>query len=320
VRDDLRTNPDALRDAPSPRVERVQVDGTELYAEVRGHGPAVLIIPGGAEDAEGWRPVAERVPDHLVVTYDRRGTLRSGREDWPGQGSAQHADDAAGLMRGLGLEDVVVFGGSSAGVIAVQLAIRHPALVRRALVYEPGYLRAAAGPDDVRSPVLAAMEARLRTQPGDWVGAYRAFARAAAPTTGSLTPPAGREWYAQREEQNAEAIVRDDIPILTAEVVDEASLAATRADVRFLYGSESGAVFRDIAARLAAVRGGVPEVVDGVGHAIYLHPDSVAEYIRQRSLAEDATVAARPAAESAGLAPDHPEDDRAVDVGVHPSG
>jgi pimeloyl-ACP methyl ester carboxylesterase len=283
VREDLRTNPDALIDAPAPRVERIQVHGTQLYAEVRGRGRAILIIPGGAEDAEGWRPVAERLPNRLVVTYDRRGTLRSGKEDWPGQGSAQHADDAAGLMRGLGLDDVVVFGGSSAGVIAVQLAIRHPSLVRRALVYEPGYLRAAPGIDDVRSLVLAAIEARLRTHPGDWVGAYRAFARAAAPTAGPLTPPADREWYAQREELNAEAIVRDDIPILTAELVDEAALVATPVDMRFAYGSESGSVFHDIATRLAAVRGGVPEVIDGVGHAVYLHLDAVAEYIRQRS-------------------------------------
>ena len=33
-----------------------------------------------------------------VVTYDRRGTGRSGREDWPGGGAAQHADDAAALI------------------------------------------------------------------------------------------------------------------------------------------------------------------------------------------------------------------------------
>ncbi len=140
--DDLRTNPDAVAGAGEPTIGRHRVNGTTLYAEVRGDGPAVLLIPGGAEDAEGWRAVAERLHGWTVVTYDRRGTLRSGREDWPGHGSAQHADDAAALLRALGLADVVVFGGSSAGVIAVQLAIRHPTLVRRALVYEPGYLRA----------------------------------------------------------------------------------------------------------------------------------------------------------------------------------
>ena len=42
--------------------------------------------------------VAERLEDHTVVTYDRRGTLRSGRDDWPGAGSSQHADDAAAVL------------------------------------------------------------------------------------------------------------------------------------------------------------------------------------------------------------------------------
>ncbi|HSW43567.1 MAG TPA: hypothetical protein VLM76_13760 [Patescibacteria group bacterium] len=64
--------------------------------------------------------------------------------------------------------------------------------------------------------------------------------------------------------------------------VDEASLAATPVDLRFSYGSETNAIFRDIAVRLAAVRGDVPEVVDGVGHAIYLHPDAAAAYLGQR--------------------------------------
>ena len=35
-----------------------------------------------------------------VVTYDRRGTGRSGRDDWPGRGAGQHADDAAALLDG----------------------------------------------------------------------------------------------------------------------------------------------------------------------------------------------------------------------------
>lgn len=280
---ELRTNPDAVAGAPPPRTGRHRVNGTTLYAEVRGTGPAVLLVPGGAEDAEGWRPIAERLAGHTVVTYDRRGTLRSGREDWPGAGSDQHADDAAGLISELGLDDVVVFGGSSAGVITVQLAVRHPTLVRRALVYEPGYLATTQGTDDLRASVLAAMETWLLDRPGDWVGAYRAFARIAASTAGPLTPPPGRDWYGLREELNAEAIVRDDIPIVTAEAVDFASLASTPVDVRFAHGSETAAVFRDIVRRLAAVRGDVPEVVAGVGHSIYLHPGVAAAYIGQRA-------------------------------------
>jgi len=284
---ELRTNPDAVPGAPRPRIGRYRANGTTLYTEVRGAGSAVLLIPGGAEDAEGWRPIAERLSGHTVVTYDRRGTLRSGRQDWPGAGSAQHADDAAELLRKLGLGDVVVFGGSSAGVIAVQLAIRHEALVRRALVYEPGYLRCVQGAQDLRTRVVAALDAHLRRYPGDWAGAYGAFARAATPDPGPeahgfLEPPPGKDWYGQREEGNAEAIVRDDIPILTDELVDEASLAATSVDVRFSYGGDSGAIFRDIAVHLAAVRGDIPDVIDGVGHALYFHPDPAAAYLRAR--------------------------------------
>lgn len=277
--EELRTNPDAVAGAPEPTLGRHRANGTTLYAEVCGEGPAVLLIPGGAEDAETWRAVAERLPGRTVVTYDRRGTLRSGRDDWPGRGSAQHADDAAALLRALGLADVVVFGGSSAGVIAVQLAIRHPTLVLRALVYEPGYLSLTDESVHVRSLVLTATEAHLRTHPGDWVGAYRAFAQAVGPSAPSVTAPSDRDWYGQREVLNAEALVRDDIPLLTAEAVDEASLASTPVDVRFAYGSETSPVFRDITVRLAAVRGGVPDVIAGVGHAICLHADAAAAYL-----------------------------------------
>jgi pimeloyl-ACP methyl ester carboxylesterase len=272
-------NPDAVAGAPPPAVGLHRVNGTTLYAEVRGSGPAVLLIPGGAEDAEGWRAVAERLTARTVVTYDRRGTLRSGRDDWPGRGSTQHADDAAALLRELRVRDVLVFGGSSGGVIAVRLAIRHPSLVRRVLVYEPGYLHSREGNDDLRTSAMVAIDAWLRTHPGDWVGAYRAFARAIAPTAGALTPPAGQEWYARREELNAEPIVRDDIPILTAEAVDETALASTPVDVRFSHGSDTSRVFREIATRLAAVRGDIPDVIPSVGHSIYLHPDAAAAYL-----------------------------------------
>jgi pimeloyl-ACP methyl ester carboxylesterase len=280
----LHPNPDAVPGAPVPRSGYHRVNGATIYAEVRGTGPAILLIPGGAEDAEGWRPVAERLIGHSVVTYDRRGTMRSSREDWPGLGSAQHADDAAGLLVALGMRGVVVFGGSSAGIVAVQLALRHPTLVRRALVYEPGYFRSTRDQEGIQARVSAATEAHLDTHPGDWAGAYRAFARAATPDPASgphglLTPPEGKEWHAQREEINAEAFVRDDVPFLTAESVDESALASCPVDVCFSSGSETMAVFRDIAVHLAAVRGAAPDVIDGVGHAIYLDPEQAATYI-----------------------------------------
>jgi pimeloyl-ACP methyl ester carboxylesterase len=279
------TNREAVPDAPPPRIERLPIEGTRIYAETRGEGPAVLIIPGGAEDAEGWRPVAERLPHHLVITYDRRGTLRSGRKDWPGQGSVQHADDAAALLDALGVDDALVFGGSSGGIIALELALRYPARVRRALVFEPGYFGNVPGGEDLQRPANDAVARYLTGHPGDWSGAYEAFLRAVAgpavtDDAGFLTPPSGKEWYAGRERSNAEAFVRDDIPIITREVLDEMRLASTSADIRFSYGAESVPLFKDITAHLSAVQGTVADRIEGVGHAIYFHPASAAAYIQ----------------------------------------
>jgi pimeloyl-ACP methyl ester carboxylesterase len=283
----LDTNPDALAGAEAPRAAICHVGDTSLYVEVRGSGPALLLIPAGGEDAEVWRPIAERLPDFTVATYDRRGTLRSGRNDWPGDGSVQHADDAAALLEALDLDDVVVFGGSSAGIVALQLALRHPRLVRRALVFEPGFFRHVPGGEALQGPVLRAIEDHLAGHPGDWTGAARAFRRAVASATDGgaelLAAPEGKDWYAAREEVDAEALVRDDLLILTREAVDEGALASAAADIRFLYGTGSMPVFREIAGYLAALRGSRAIALDRVGHLVYYHPAAAAAHIRAQA-------------------------------------
>jgi pimeloyl-ACP methyl ester carboxylesterase len=285
---ELRSNPHADPTAPAPRTKRLRANGTTLYAEVRGAGPAILMIPGGAEDAEGWRPVAERLTGHTVVTYDRRGTLRSGRDGWPGGGSAQHADDAAALLEKLGLRDAVVFGGSSGGIVALQLALRHPALVRRALVYEPGYLHLVPEGKELQERAADAVRVHLEARPGDWAGAYEALMRFAGPAIEGrgdqvVASRGEADWHTRREARNGETMVRDDVPLLTAEHLDEAALAAAPVEVRFAHGTASPALFRDIARRLAGIRGDEPDVIDGAGHTLYVHPAAAAAYIRDRS-------------------------------------
>ena len=110
------------------------------------------------------------------------------------------------------------------------------------------------------------------------------FIQAAAPGAGPgqpgfLAPPAGRDWYSRREEANAEAFIRDDLAVLTTEPVDEAVLAVAEVELRFAHGTASPAIFREIAAHLAAVRGSEPDVVQGAGHSICFQPDLAARYI-----------------------------------------
>ena len=52
---------------------------TDLHHEVRGSGPAVLLIPGATGDAGHFTRTAERLANEFtVITYDRRGRGESG--------------------------------------------------------------------------------------------------------------------------------------------------------------------------------------------------------------------------------------------------
>ncbi|MEV5375839.1 alpha/beta hydrolase [Streptomyces nondiastaticus] len=118
------------------------VPGARLYFEVRGTGPLLLLIPGGASDAEVFRDLADELaPCHRVVTYDPRGISRSTLNGPPGEPwLGTQADDAARLLAHLtraGEATVRVFGSCAGGLIALELLVRDPQRVRLVIVHEP---------------------------------------------------------------------------------------------------------------------------------------------------------------------------------------
>jgi pimeloyl-ACP methyl ester carboxylesterase len=117
-----------------------QVNGAELYHEVRGTGPTVLLIHGAFLDAGCYDALADILSrDFTVVTYDRRGYSRSPRPaGWSQTSVEEQADDADALLTALGLAPAAVFGSSSAGLIALDLAIRHADHLRGAILHEAG--------------------------------------------------------------------------------------------------------------------------------------------------------------------------------------
>ena len=278
--------PDGVPGAPPPRIGRTPVHGTTLYTEVRGAGPVVLIIGAADEDAEFYRGVAERLADSAtVVTYDRRGTRRSGREGWPGAGSAQHADDAAGLLRALDLEDATVLGSSAGAIVALRLALSHPDLVATSLCFEPGLFGMIPGGDEFRSRGGRAVDTWLAAHPEDWPGAAAALGRSVVATAdagpaGLFTPPPGREWFGVRGDENAESLLRGDFA-LTAELFDLEDVAESPVNLRFGYGTASLPIFRDITTVLAAARDTAPDALVGVGHGVFHHPEVAVDYIRR---------------------------------------
>lgn len=97
----------------------------------QGSGPEVLFIAGLGDPAESWQAQLDGLADRYTVTaFDNRG---SGSSPLPADHvmtTATMADDAAALLRGLGVERAHVAGFSGGGMIAQELALRHPDLVR----------------------------------------------------------------------------------------------------------------------------------------------------------------------------------------------
>ena len=105
--------------------------GTTIYYEVSGDGgPPLVLIRGFASSLHTWNGVdAELARDHAMVVLDNRG---AGRSDVP-KGkytTATMADDVARVLDATGLDSAHVLGTSLGGMIAQELALRHPDRVR----------------------------------------------------------------------------------------------------------------------------------------------------------------------------------------------
>jgi 3-oxoadipate enol-lactonase len=107
------------------------LDGsTRLYWESHGDGPPVLLIHGlGLSGGAWWRTVDALSPPLRVVTYDHRGLGRS-ESFMPAFTTEAMAEDAVSVLDALQLDAVHVYGFSLGGMVAQQLALRHPRRVR----------------------------------------------------------------------------------------------------------------------------------------------------------------------------------------------
>ena len=128
--------------SPQPNVRvttnRVRSEGDDLYFEVRGHGPAFLLIPGAGGDADLYAAVADLLSDEFkVITYDRRANARSTSNSPQNFEISQQSRDAVAVIHAAGEQAAFIFGSSSGAVIALDAARTHPHAVRAAIAHEP---------------------------------------------------------------------------------------------------------------------------------------------------------------------------------------
>jgi pimeloyl-ACP methyl ester carboxylesterase len=115
------------------------VPGARICFKVRGHGPPLLVLQGGGGTADASDGIAESLEsEHTIISYDRRGLLRSPLDD-PKQALSveQHADDAIRLLDTLGVREAVLFGSSLGALIGLELLLREPTRVTLLVAHEP---------------------------------------------------------------------------------------------------------------------------------------------------------------------------------------
>jgi pimeloyl-ACP methyl ester carboxylesterase len=178
------------------RGDYAAVNGLELYYEVHGTGQPLVLLHGAYMTIDAMGEVVPALAEtRQVIAVELQGHGRTADIDRP-LSYEQMADDTAALLRHLGIEQADVFGFSMGGGVALQVAVRHPDVVRKLVVasasytsdgmhpellemiptimpevfagspIEEDYLRTAPNPDDF--PTLVAKLKQLDMEPFAW--------------------------------------------------------------------------------------------------------------------------------------------------------
>ena len=110
----------------------ITANGLNLWVERKGEGEPLLFISGSGGDLRN-KPNALDGPlarQFEMVAYDQRGLGQSDKPSGP-YSMADYADDAAGLLDEFDWATANVVGVSFGGMVAQELAIRHPGRIRR---------------------------------------------------------------------------------------------------------------------------------------------------------------------------------------------
>jgi pimeloyl-ACP methyl ester carboxylesterase len=254
---------------------RVHANGTELYYEARGDGPALLLIAGGLADAGQFTALGGALAERSrVISYDRRGNSRSSAPaGWTTTTVEEQADDAAALLEALEVPAASVYGHSIGAPIALDLVLRRPEIVDRVILHDPALMSVLADPGGVMAVVGPLVEAAMEA--GGPAAAADAFYRFAVGSALETLEPATYD----RMKADGAVLFGVEFQTLSGWAVDGEALGRTRVPVLILAGAESPPFFREAADWLARRLGGTVEQVPGGHGAPFDHPTDIAELI-----------------------------------------
>jgi 3-oxoadipate enol-lactonase len=113
---------------------KVTANGIVINYEIQGNGASLVLIHRMGDNLSMWYHQVPAFSKHYrVITYDIRG---AGETESPegGYSLSTFAEDTYQLMRAIGVQDAVFLGYSMGGRIALELAIKHPEMVKAAIL------------------------------------------------------------------------------------------------------------------------------------------------------------------------------------------
>ncbi|MEK7215440.1 MAG: alpha/beta hydrolase [Chloroflexota bacterium] len=254
----------------------VSVNGVDLYYEERGTGAPALFIHGMCGHANVWDDQVERLgPGLRCITYDRRGHTRSPLGEMAQRTVELHADDAAGLIRALGIAPCYLVASSGGARVAVDVVRRYPELLRGAVLSEPPlFALDPAGAEEfvagLRPRIGAAMEQ------GGPRAAVDAFFEYVCPGLWDRIDDVRKEPY---RANHVELFGDLQMPPYQVTIEDLRSITVPAV---VLTGAGSNPLFRHVARLLAgSVPGARLVELDACGHVTYAEqPERFAEAVR----------------------------------------
>src|ERR687898_2156792 len=121
-----------IQDIP---LEKVRVGDIDVAYKMFGKGEPILLFNGASDGMDAWDPsfLTGLSSNHTIIAFDQRGIGNTTAGSKP-YTMLQLANDTAGLLDALKIQQADVFGYSLGGEIAQQFTVSHPDKVNRLIL------------------------------------------------------------------------------------------------------------------------------------------------------------------------------------------
>jgi pimeloyl-ACP methyl ester carboxylesterase len=260
------------RDLPlPPELKSVEVNGASLAYRERGSGEPVVFVHGSISDLTIWEPQLEPVGErYRAIAYSRRyawpnDDLPSGEKDW----MQPHVDDLLAFLRALVAYPAHLVGNSWGALICLRAAIQQPTAVRSLVLEEPPLVPLIIG----APPAPRRIVRSLARHPRGTLAVMHFGAQTMAPAlklieagrieesidrfARGVLGPAAYDQPPEHVRAHMRANAATHVGQFTAdggfEPITESEIASVRTPALVVTGANSPAIFRRLAALLAAL-------------------------------------------------------------------